>query len=374
MPRTSLRIFAASLAAAAVAHAVDFPLSSAVSTYEQGAPFVIANSLTPDVQGWGVYVDPPGPGGQFNPQTGVFTAASPVTSSSVAFTLDQFLGDSHHIQRFRLSFTTDAAPGFASAWTELAPQRLRSSGGVTLSDAGSNMINAAGTSAGTSYQLLASGGITGATGFRLELFPVDYDAGDTLPASLGRAFNGNLVLSQFKVSDRAAFNWALSGAVTPSAGTFAGFPASNLTDGNFSSFSHPDNPPAQLGFSYTINLGESLPIALDSIQLANRNDGCCPERLRNYRVEVLDAAGAPVWSGAIRTDGSDSGVGGIDTVTAGNGAGTFEGNFVRITNLSGEAYNPQVAEVQVFGALVPEPSIVGLLAVAGAGLLARHRR
>ena len=91
-------------------------------------------------------------------------------------------------------------------------------------------------------------------------------------------------------------------------------------------------------------------------------------------MEVLDSGTIPVWSADIRTDGSNSGMGGVDTITAANGTGTFAGQFIRVTNLSGSQYNPQIAELRAFGAPVPEPTVTITGLLTAAGLLLRRRR
>ncbi len=74
------------------------------------------------------------------------------------------------------------------------------------------------------------------------------------------------------------------------------------------------------------------------------------------------------------TDGSNSGFGGIESITAAAGTGTFAGQYIRVTNLNGQQYNPQIAELRAFGAAIPEPTapMSGLLVAAG--LLLRRRR
>lgn len=151
-------------------------------------------------------------------------------------------------------------------------------------------------------------------------------------------------------------NLALNRTVTCSVSPLAGYPASNITDGNRSTFSHPADG-APTGAFYTIDLGVSY--GLDRVVLFNRNDGSGPERLSNYRVQLLaDNAGAPGvvnWSGDLRTDGSNSGAGGSDIVRSGNGIGTFFGRFIRITDLANLANRPQIAEVEAYSA--PRPTI-----------------
>src|SRR6185295_1936146 len=61
-----------------------------------------------------------------------------------------------------------------------------------------------------------------------------------------------------------------------------------------------------------------------------------------------------LWSADIRTDGSHSPDGGQDVLTSNlNPGGTFSGRFIRIINLSNLAYNPQIAELEVYQAPLP---------------------
>ncbi len=151
-------------------------------------------------------------------------------------------------------------------------------------------------------------------------------------------------------------NLALGRPVIASGPTWTGFPANRLTDGDSSTISHPLNASGTLGFYFQVDLGGTF--RLDRILLANRDDGCCTDRLSNFGVELYaDSGGEPGtlnWSAAIRADGSDSGVAGVDTITAANApTGVFAGRFVRIVNRSGTAYSPQLAEIEVYGGLVP---------------------
>ena len=151
-------------------------------------------------------------------------------------------------------------------------------------------------------------------------------------------------------------NVALNKPVTSSGPTWTGLIPSALTDGRTDSFSHPQGETGTLGYYFEIDLGRTY--RLDRIAIYNRADGCCPERLTRYRVEVYaDQGGSPGvlnWSTGVRTNGSNSGVGGVDTVLpSASTNGVFVGRFVRIVNRSNAGYNPQVAEVQVYGAVPP---------------------
>lgn len=151
-------------------------------------------------------------------------------------------------------------------------------------------------------------------------------------------------------------NLALGAPVTSSGPTWDGLLPSALTDGNPNTFSHPQSGTKTLGFYFEIDLGHTY--RLDRILIYNRNDGCCPERLSRYGVEIYADAGGETgalnWSTTVRTNNSNSGNGGIDTVRASNGTnGPFEGRFVRIVNRNNGAYTPQVAEVEVYGLKLP---------------------
>lgn len=148
-----------------------------------------------------------------------------------------------------------------------------------------------------------------------------------------------------------AVNVAVYGAATASAPTWPGLGPQNLIDGNALTVTHPQGAAGEtLGFTYTVNLGTLY--HFERLEILNRT-ACCPERLTNYRVRLHhDAGGAPgpaVWSADVRTDGSNSGDGGVDTLVAGDDpAGTFAGQFITVENLSSEAYNPQIAELRAF--------------------------
>ncbi|HEY6228870.1 MAG TPA: lamin tail domain-containing protein, partial [Verrucomicrobiae bacterium] len=165
-----------------------------------------------------------------------------------------------------------------------------------------------------------------------------------------------LVASTFA---QAEPNLALGKPVIASGPVWTGFTAANLTDGNTATIAHPLNSTGTLGYYFEIDLGATY--QLNRILIHNRGDGCCPERLSDYDVNLYADAGgdsgALRWSARIRADGSNSGNAGIDTVTAAlNPTQTFSGRFIRIINQNGAAYSPQVAEVEVYGA--PAPQIV----------------
>lgn len=127
-----------------------------------------------------------------------------------------------------------------------------------------------------------------------------------------------------------------------------------ITDGNRATFTH---PLSQINtFHYDIDLVQTT--AIDKINIVNRGDGCCTDRLTNYRVTIYGdddgEFGDLLWTADIRTDGTNSGVGGVDVLTANlDPDGTFAGRFIRVEKIDAGGtpnYWPQIAEVEV---LVP---------------------
>ena len=174
-------------------------------------------------------------------------------------------------------------------------------------------------------------------------------------------------------------NYALGQPVATSGNVWGpGQAAALLTDGNRGTITHPYGPggnpnePTPVGFYYEVDM-ESL-IELDHIDIYNRADGCCTERLSRFRVEVLDDSQTVVWTGDLRTDGSNSGVGGVDTVTADQGTGVFTGRYIRVLNNGGGDYSPQMGELEAYGHLVPEPATAVMLTLGLFGLVGCRRR
>ncbi len=151
-------------------------------------------------------------------------------------------------------------------------------------------------------------------------------------------------------------NLALNQPVTSSGANWGSFKPGALTDGDPSTFTHPLAELGTRGFQYQVDLGRVY--RLERIVIRGRGDGCCPERLTGYRVELFaDAGGDPgplQWSAGLRGDGSNPGIGGADTILAGaDPDGSFAGRFIRITNDSGGPYNPQIAEIEAYGGMGP---------------------
>lgn len=151
-------------------------------------------------------------------------------------------------------------------------------------------------------------------------------------------------------------NLALNQPVSANGPSWGSFKPGALTDGDPSTFTHPLAETGTEGFYYEVDLGGTRRIS--RILLRNRADGCCPERLSRYRVEIWTdqegSAGENVWTTRVRSDGSHTGVAGLDVVTSdADPTGTATGRFVRVVNDSGLAYSPQLAEIEVYGGALP---------------------
>lgn len=151
-------------------------------------------------------------------------------------------------------------------------------------------------------------------------------------------------------------NRALGTQASSNRPLFGGASPSVLVDGNRGNTAH-GNDVIDPGFAYEINLGTEVDIS--SIVIFPRQDTCCPERLKNFRVSVHKnnngAPGEMVWSADLHTADTTAGseFGTRETLTAGMDAdGTFKGQWIRILSLDDPvpSYSLQINEVEVYGA------------------------
>src|SRR6185436_6131884 len=125
-------------------------------------------------------------------------------------------------------------------------------------------------------------------------------------------------------------NVALGRPVYAAGETWPGLPKENLTDGSLTTVTHNN---AQVDdFYFMVDLGALF--KLENIELFNRAD-CCPERLSNFTVTILDDAGElpgpPVWSANVRTNNTNSGMGGRDVIIPSRDPnGTFAGRWIKV--------------------------------------------
>ena len=140
-------------------------------------------------------------------RTAVFETIADALVNRYTITLSQhYRDDQHTLGKFRISVTTDPRDTFAdglsrdgdvtTTWIELTPISATATGDTTLTINDDNSILASGTSPNTSvYTVVAASPLLKVTGFRLEML-----TDPSLPTDgPGRAFNGNLVLTEFQV-------------------------------------------------------------------------------------------------------------------------------------------------------------------------------
>ena len=149
--------------------------------------------------------------------------------------------------------------------------------------------------------------------------------------------------------------------------------ASAALDGDANTFSHTDL--GDLSPFWIVDLEENYMI--DEVFVVNRN--VLEERLEDILIEILDADQNVVDSATLNENNV---LGGPDTL-AWDGGELGTGRFIRISRLTGEGGDVlgeegghvlTLAEVQVFGSAVPEPSSLVLIACTGMLLGTRRRR
>ncbi len=343
---------AAMLIGASTAFTAVVPLSSAVGTHEQAGFGVAAmiDGVKGGVNGWAI------DGGQFAAQSAVFTTAAPLNASELAFELAQaspFFA--HNVNEFRISVTNAASPSEASVWTPL--NITHAAAEAALFKVPGGQIRAVNNTNSDTYQLRSAAPFNGITGFRLEVLPFDYAPTDSLEASIGRADNGNFVVSEFIVRDSTVGLLQNVAEGRPAIESTDGYGLNALAGvdgviggGNITHTNDPDFAPF-----WEVDLEQSRMI--DSILVYNR-DNCCPERLYNITVEVRNAADtvlftSPVFN-PVAAGGTPTDPGQLLTVDL-PGAG-LAGNKVRVVK-DANAGNQwmSLSEVQVMIAQTLSP-------------------
>lgn len=190
------------------------PLQNATATFEQtnNDP---ANRAAKSIDGlydagygWGLYPQ------QTSQQAAVFQTVTPQTDGHTwQFDL-HFTAwpQGHKIQKFRMSVTTAANPSVstpAASWTELTPLDVDAYwalGAVTSTIHPDKSVQISGvnetstTMGSAQWSMIATSSVLGATGFRLEVFPVDDDNNGSATVGYGaNSSNGNIVLTEFVV-------------------------------------------------------------------------------------------------------------------------------------------------------------------------------
>jgi hypothetical protein len=158
-------------------------------------------------------------------------------------------------------------------------------------------------------------------------------------------------------------NLAFSARVTSNRPLYANWDVRTIVNGNRRDVLHGDVDIVP-GFAYLLDLGTE--VEFERIDIFPRQDGCCPERLQNFRVSVHeDAAGEPgevVWSADLFTDGTNPGsfVGALVQIEpALEPSGAVAGRWVEILDLSDPVpnYSLQMAEIEIYGAYVNSEAV-----------------
>lgn len=131
------------------------------------------------------------------------------------------------------------------------------------------------------------------------------------------------------------------------------FPPERALNGSTADFTHTGDGQTSNQW-WKADLGETM--RLQTVTLANRGDGCCPERLRDITLDVLDSGGSVLWTSGLLNPGNVLGSPAqifVD-IQAANGGNPLEGNQVRVTRTttnagSHDGYILALGEVTIVG-------------------------
>ena len=303
------------------------------------------------------------------PQALVVRSAKPVQAAELGFYLYFQAGRPWNAPaEFSLSFTTDATPSLQGNWqpmnilffsSDLRTLRMTESGHMRLDFF---TMEATGNIPDDTYRVWVKLPGARATGFRLDVFPVQLPGTADMDMGLSWWPPHDFTLTEFLVEERMpeTTNIALRQSASASHPLFVrpnGKPqsASNLTDGLPGTFAHPGEATHGADFFFEIDLGRLTD--LDHIGLRNRGD-LNFERFSRLRARLYDqppAEGiAPLWDGMARADGSHPAPGEVDILRADAGQGRFRGRYLRLSSDSPVPHSPQLAEVEVYETRTPE--------------------
>lgn len=295
-------------------------------------------------------------GDVFKEQFAVFAPEQPLSAAMCQFHF-AFLSEvtNAHFSEFEIDVTTDEKPAVIGRWAPLIPELASANcpDGVRIFGPTMRIETHCEVSVVT---LRARVPFASITGFRLRLFTHKIDPSDTRTPAIGSSPEGTFMLTEFRVEvdPQRSSNIASRRQVYCSRGDQIGLPARNLTDGFFSTYSHPDAS-GGAGAFFELDLGQMT--TLDHVTVRGREDGPESDRLAAYRVELLTEAGGfpgqTQWQARRLADRSPLALGSADVVRAGDGEGTFAGRRIRIHNQSPHNNQPLFAELEVYPALFP---------------------
>lgn len=289
-------------------------------------------------------------------QFAVFAADHPVSASLYQFQfffLDPL--EPSHFGDFGVSATSDPNPSLRSTWVPLLPQLAVANYTNCIKITGRTVRLKSGKT-GIVVTLRTRAPFADVSGFRLRLRPVINHQGE-LQTSVGCARDGHFLLTQFSVEEVPLHSTdiAMGCEVYSSGSVPADLPKENLTDGLFSTYTHPDSGANNQHFSFTLDLGRV--VELDHIVVRGRRDLSGINSLEGYRIVVLDDSGGArrltKWAAEMRLDGSHA-ANDADIFHQRDGVGAFTGSAIRIYSVPGEPLQPQLAELEVYPALKPQ--------------------
>lgn len=134
-----------------------------------------------------------------------------------------------------------------------------------------------------------------------------------------------------------SFNAArMVGAVATQSSEYGGYPASNGTNGLTSDFTHTNGAASDPNPWWLVTLPSDQ--ALSNVLIYNRGGGCCPERMRDITVQVLDAANTPLWTSAVLNPNNNlNGPATLSLDLIGLTGGTVTGRKLKITRTGNPA-------------------------------------
>jgi signal transduction histidine kinase len=318
----------------------EHPLSAAV------------DGITTTNNGWGVSGD------VFKEQFAVFAPEQPLTATMCQFQFFFLSGLTNaRFGDFEIDVTSDEKPAVSGRWSPLIPELTAANcpdgvraWGPTLRIETKCAMPVALVRARVPF--------TGITGFRLKLLPTALDPAGKQPPTVGQSPSGGFLLTEFRVETdpQHSSNIALGREAYCSRAVPPNLPARYLTDGFFSPVSHPVPQPDGQSAFFELDFGRTRP--LDHIVVRGPESGPNGNHLASYRVELLadlgESPGRTQWQSRPQPEGARRTSGGADTLRAGDGEGTFSGRGIRIHNQSGQIDQPQIAEVEVYAALLPQ--------------------
>ena len=321
---------------------------------QEGHPLAAAvDGLLTSDNGWSLKE-----GSQFQDQCAVFAPEKPLTAIMCQLEFS-FLDPQavSHFGEFEVNVTTDEKPSVQGRWMPLVAEAVTANypDGVVVWGPTARIQT---YRPGTVVTLRAQTPFPGITGFRLRLLAKPGPVGSQLRPAVGCSASGNFRLTAFRLEAEPfhTSNIAFGRQLFSSGAVPANLPLKNLTDGFVSTYTYHTRSWMENEFFFELDLGRI--VALDHIVLRGRTDGTEADQLSNYGVELLSESDrypkSRCWSVWIRPDGSHPTVGSADIIRAADGKGSFAGRLVRIYNRNPQVQKLQIAELEVYPALVPQ--------------------